>query len=527
MQIWLERSTEQIFGNARPGKDSPDILDIHAARNSYASVQIVVRNLEPFTVEKINVRRIGARAMRRGSKVRIFRQEYTTYNDRTSYPDKLTELRGGKTKTAVKPHCAQVFRVDFYVPDEAKPGFYQYAATVVTDKGDFTVEISLIVHRATVNPPAESAFGHEYFFNTQLLPKEAGVKMFTEEWWELLGHYADVMRELRNNTICVSASLLSAAGSCKLPDGTYRFVWDYFDRYVNLFIDRGAARGFTMSAIMQSVEGKAVYAIGENGKGVSYDTFSPEAEEYIRALYTALEAHLKEKGWDKIFRSHIEDEPHTTEGWLWADKIISEAAPSIVTGEPLDMIESARVICETAKWAVPRINVHDEDQSVFKKMIGRGGELWLYSCCFPEEAWWLNKFVDLPVIRSRLMEWACIDVGAKGFLHWGFNYWGDGNSLYGFNADARFKGDGAIVYPNVRRKKLDLSARFMNTRDGLQDADLFMQIFASDNEELKADALSLLKRTTGGNFTTFSDNSALFEHSYGTLLHIADGLWPK
>lgn len=525
MFIWLERSTKQIFGNARPGKDSSGVICVHAARNSYAAAQIVVRNLEPFTVEKIEVRRNGGKAMRAGSKVRIFRQEYTVYNDRTAYPDKLTELRGGRTKTAIKAHCAQVFRVDIFVPENAKPGQYGYVAAVKTDRGDAEVKIDLIVHKAAVNAPSESAFGHEYFFNIQLLPKKAGVKLYTEEWWKTLGHYADVMRELRNNTICIQAGpLLTGAGSRRLSDGTYVFKWDYFDRFVNLFIDRGAARDFTLNALMQSVEGKEVYAIGEDGKGVSYDTFSPEAEDYIRTLYAAIQAHLKEKGWDKIFRSHIEDEPHTTEGWLWANKLISEAAPSIVTGEPLDMIESARVICETAKWAVPRINVHDEDQEVFKKLIGRGGELWLYSCCFPEEAWWLNKFVDLPVIRSRLMEWACVDVGAKGFLHWGFNYWGDGDSLYGFNADARFKGDGAIVYPNVRKKALDLSARFMNTRDGLQDADLFMQILASDNEVLKAEALSLLKETNGGNFTSFSDDGEVFECAYERLLEIADKL---
>ena len=64
----------------------------------------------------------------------------------------------------------------------------------------------------------------------------------------------------------------------------------------------------------------------------------------------------------------------------------------------------------------------------------------------------------------------------------------------------------------------------MNTRDGLQDADLFMQILASGNEELKADALSLLKETTGGNFTTFSDDGEVFERAYERLLAIADKL---
>ena len=66
MFIWLERSTKQIFGNARPGKDSSGVICVHAARNSFAAAQIVVRNLEPFTVEKIEVRRNGGKAIRGG-----------------------------------------------------------------------------------------------------------------------------------------------------------------------------------------------------------------------------------------------------------------------------------------------------------------------------------------------------------------------------------------------------------------------------------------------------------------------------
>ena len=526
MQIWTVHSTKQVFGNARPERDSSGEIDIHTARNAYAAMQVVVRDIAPIHITGIKLTATGGKKSIRGIKNRIFRTDFTTYNDRTSYPDRLIQLKFGKIDLKLKAHSAQSFLIDFFVPEKAAAGVKEYTLVLMLEGGqEAKAVIRLYVHKVSVMPANRSLFGHEYFFNLQLLPNKAAGKLFTEEWWKSLGHYADVMRELRNNTICVPAlHLLTAAGSRKLEDGSYRFVWDYFDRYVKLFIDRGAARDFTLSALMQSVYGEYLSAIGEDGKGERLDTFSAEAEKFIRALYTAIEAHLKEMGWDNIFRSHIEDEPHTTEGWLWADKIIAEAAPSITTGEPLDMIESARVICEKARWAVPRINVHDEDPEVFKKMVARGGELWLYSCCFPEEAWWLNKFVDLPFIRSRLMEWACAGVGAKGFLHWGFNYWGNGDSLYGFNADARFKGDGAIVYPNLRRKKLDLSMRFINTRDGLQDADLFMRLLGSDNAELREKALALLRDTTGEDFTTFSDDSKAFEKQLEKLLELGDKL---
>ncbi|MBQ3507599.1 MAG: DUF4091 domain-containing protein, partial [Clostridia bacterium] len=93
-----------------------------------------------------------------------------------------------------------------------------------------------------------------------------------------------------------------------------------------------------------------------------------------------------------------------------------------------------------------------------------------YSCCYPFVMGWMNKFIDLPPIYSRLMKWACFTHGITGFLHWGFNYWGI--SLYGLHPDARFKGDGFIVYPDAENNSLMLSARGLNTIDGLQDWEL-------------------------------------------------------
>lgn len=525
MQIWNEPSTKSVFMNARPGFGASASSVVDTPRNAYAAVQVVVRFLENVTVTGISAAPDTAESGRK-IKLRIFRQEYTKYNDETSYPDRLVEIKTRRFRYKVPAHRAAAFRIDFFVPGNVPEGEVKYNVTVNTDKGDLRSEIGLIVHKTVVNDPSRSPFGHEYFFNLELLPgKAVHIKRYSDEWWKLLGHYADVMKELRNNTICVQPlPLLHGAGSTYKNAKEFDFRYDLFDRFVSLFLDKGAARDFTLSAFIQSVEGKYFTALGPVKENVKFDTLTPEADEYLRTFYGQLSKHIAEKGWNGLFRVHIEDEPHTTEVWLHTKKILDEVAPNLTAGEPLDMIESARVICDDCDWAVPRINVHDEDPSVFKKFVENGKELWLYSCCFPEEAYYLNKFVDLPVIRSRLMEWAAVDVGAKGFLHWGFNYWGSGDSLYGFNSDARFKGDGAIVYHNVRAKKLDLSARFMNTRDGLQDADIFMQILEKGSKKLRNDALKLLDEVCKGNFIAHSDDDAAFNENFRKLLEIADKL---
>jgi hypothetical protein len=158
------------------------------------------------------------------------------------------------------------------------------------------------------------------------------------------------------------------------------------------------------------------------------------------------------------------------------------------------------------------------DAAVFdalvEKAIAGGREVWTYSCCFPEEGWWINKFVDMPFIRSRLMEWVCALTGAKGFLHWGFNYYG--SQLYGLFDDARFKGDGHIVYPDPEHKKYNLSARFINTRDGIQDVEAYL-IRREDDADLRE-----VLRGAAENYYTYDENPETFEERLKALLGFAD-----
>jgi len=524
MLFWTEPSTRQLFQNAKPGRDASSRARLYVPRNGYASVQLMLRELAPFAVNRITVKRVSGRPTPRNAKIRTFRQEYRVYNDNMYYPDELTEVTGKRFHLKVKSHAAQGFWVDFFMPADARPGVREYEAEVFTDDASFKFTIELDVGRAVLPPASESRFSHEYFFNYR--PEYMKCKVYSEEWWSWLEEVARVFKEMRNNTVIVSLqSLLLADGSKKLADGSYDFRFGLFDRYVELFLKYGATETFTVSSMIESVFGRHMGTIGPDGKGESFDTPSPEAEKFITAIYSALWSHLKAKGWEKLFRTHLEDEPHTTEAWLWAYKLVKAAAPGLTIGEPIDMIESARVIAGTAEWMVPRINVHDDDPAVFRDYVAAGNELWLYSCCFPEEGYYLNKFIDLPFIRSRLMEWAAVNVGAKGFLHWGFNYWGKpGAGLYGPYPDARFKGDGCIVYPDMKTGGMKLCARFMNTRDGMQDAELFCALLESDDADVRAEAKAILQDAVGdgSNFYTFSDCPCKFEADRARLEQLAE-----
>jgi hypothetical protein len=47
---------------------------------------------------------------------------------------------------------------------------------------------------------------------------------------------------------------------------------------------------------------------------------------------------------------------------------------------------------------------------------------WAYFCCGPRGSY-LQRLLDTPLPKIRMAGWLFYKLGAKGFLHWGYNYW--------------------------------------------------------------------------------------------------------
>ena len=51
-----------------------------------------------------------------------------------------------------------------------------------------------------------------------------------------------------------------------------------------------------------------------------------------------------------------------------------------------------------------------------------GVPAWAYFCCVPRGRY-LNRLLDTPLVKIRLSGWLFYRLRARGFLHWGYNYW--------------------------------------------------------------------------------------------------------
>ena len=475
MYIWCKPASAQVFKHTRMWPEDSTALTLHSARNMTVSGQVCMRDVETaFDITGLEVAGLPA-----GVIAKTYFTDYVTYNDGVPYPDILST----KTSAHVAMNATQSLWFCFTVGEDAPMGPHTVTVIVKTGLGEYSIDWKLTIYPVTLPAPKDSAFGHEYFLNPMgSFPKDHPCDKppcepfythirYDEGWWALMTEFAKTLKDLRVNSLHVPVmTLLSDGGSKRLGATEWELDFGLFDRFVEHFLSHGSFCYISISAIIASVNGKTMQAIDEQGNVTWLEIFTPECEAWAKAFYGGIYKHFEEKGWLSMLQMRLQDEPHSTEFWKWAKDLCRACMPGVVCGEPIDTHTISRELCGYVDQYIPRIEVYEEGKDYYLERQRTGDQVWCYSCCYPFVMGWMNKFIDLPPIYSRLMKWACFTHGITGFLHWGFNYWGI--SLYGLHPDARFKGDGFIVYPDAENNSLMLSARGLNTIDGLQDWEL-------------------------------------------------------
>ena len=272
-------------------------------------------------------------------------------------------------------------------------------------------------------------------------------------------------------------------------DGGYTFDFTNFDRAVEIFIEEGVigriegghigTRESTWTTPFQ-----VFVPVTENDETTfeKYDASSETATEFYGQFIPALMRHLEDRGWREIYMQHLADEPITenVDSYIEIANLVHQHAPD------LDIVEAchSKDLDETVKIWVPQLNFLNEDADFYRERAEAGDEIWFYTCLAPQGEY-ANRFVELPLLKTRVLHWINFRAASPGYLHWGFNFWrGDpfdevtgiitesGNVLPG--------GDAWIVYPGYG--KLLSSIRLEAMRDGIVDYDLLKRFETLDPE---------------------------------------------
>lgn len=522
MDFWCKPSAERVFKHTRKQKNDCARLYLHTGKNMYVSGQLLVREVEcAFDVTEIRIEGVPA-----GVSAEVCVQGYAVFNDGLPYPDVMQPGRSAH----VPANTTQGFWLHLWVGEQAREGAYTLTCILQTSRGELRAAVDLRVYAVSIPAPADSEFGHEYFFcSTGFFAPRGGTPnppvtpfydtyRYSDAWWELMANYARAMKTLRVNSLnLVVIDFLVDAGSRRVSETEWQLDFTLLDRFIELFLEHGSFRYLTLAAMIAAVNGDTVNAIDENGRHTRYKTTEPCAKYWLEAIWGGIYKHFTQKGWIHMLQMRLEDEPHTSNVWMWAKEIADRVCPGIVCGEPLDTHAISLELAGRCDQYVPRLEVYASDPFFYRQRQRAGDIVWCYSCCFPEENWWLNKFIDLPHSYSRLIKWACFAQGITGFLHWGFNYWGD-KTIYGIQPAARYKGDGYIVYPDPENLDVIHSNRGVATREGLYDWELLHMLEKKDAGAARAICASVART-----FEDFTDSAELIDTARIKLLQAITG----
>ncbi len=510
MNTWCKNSAWSVARNARPAETDSAVLLLHTAKNGTVSGQLLLRDVQELTIRSVSVD-----ALPDGVQAEFYLQEHVVFNDGVPYPDRLPPF----TPCRVAAHTAQGIWLVLRTSAAAAAGRYSLTLRLGVNDEEYCVPVQLHIYEVTLPEPRDGAFDHEYFFSTNALCRYGeAYAMYSPRWWELMKAYAQTLRQLRVNHLYLGLFPYLTGRRTGTTDWTFDF--SRFHEVVGHFMHWGSFRRLVIAAPLKSLTGETIPGFDENGTAVTYGLRTPEGEAYAACLLHALRGFLEESGYLSRVLLHLADEPHETENWLWYRELVRQILPEVPCGEPLDEYDSALQLQDACDEFVPRLEIFEQGRNYFAKLAKAGKRVWCYSCCYPEDPWYLNKFIDLPSRYSRLMSWACYAQQLTGFLHWGFNQWD--TPLYGMQPDARFKGDGYIVYPDVERGSVQLSNRALATLEGVEEYELLAM--AAKHQPEAALALS---RSIARSFRDFEADPDALERARVQLLCLCEAACEK
>ncbi len=357
------------------------------------------------------------------------------------------------------------------------------------------------------------------------------LKSDPDRYWRILENIGRTMAEYRQNVVFVPVRTLAKA---HLAEGAVQYDFSLVDHWIDIFDKAGMAHMIEGGHLSGRLGGgyDSPYVLPtdlvENGEVVRKElpANDPRAEQNLREFLRQLRNHLKEKDWLSRYVQHVHDEPHGGEMPIYRRfvHIVSEELPGVPTLDAISLREDISAQEETTIW-VPKLGTFDEGLDAITAHKARGGQSWYYICLDPRGKY-LNRFIDYPTLKVRLLPWVNYRYGLTGYLHWGGNFWTDRpfENLQpdwggGFFLPA---GDDAIVYPDPEHDGVFVSERLEVMREGIEDYELLMESARRAPE--RTDALARLVMPT---FTEYLRDVTQFRKFERELLMLATGAQKK
>jgi len=406
------------------------------------------------------------------------------------YPDPILE----DPVIDVKPTVTQPIWVSVKIPENAETGNYLGEVIITGKLAGKKFSLSKTINIQVFEPVIRktSLWVTNWYSIDNLSRINAGVEFekYSDDYWKYARIIAKKMAEYRQNVVLISP--LEAA-DFKIENGQWSFDFTNFNKLVNIMIEEEVVgriegghiggRGF------QDWSGPFVVKIPREKEGKwELDTISiyqDEAKNFYGQFFPALETNLKDNGWLDIYMQHIADEPigSNRDSYIEITTFVKSLVPDMKIVEACHTRDLDGVI---DIW-VPQLNFLNDDFDFYREQMEQGKEVWFYTCLAPQENY-ANRFIQQPLIKTRILHWINYKYAIPGYLHWGLNKWRVEDpfkmtSVMNYAGNTLPSGDFAVLYPG--KGKLLSSIRLEAMRDGIVDYELLKMLEQKNPDKAK------------------------------------------
>lgn len=306
------------------------------------------------------------------------------------------------------------------------------------------------------------------WFHCDCLADTYGVEVFSDRFFEIMRSYINLAAKTGMNMILLPAftpPLDTSHGKerkttqlvkVEMNDGKYSFDFSLMKKYIELCRECGIesfehSHLFTQWGALSAPKIMATVD-GEYKKIFGWETDS-KSEEYViflRHYLKAIKVFLVEMNLEKNIMFHISDEPPIKHISYYenAFSIVADELKDYICGDALSDFEfykkgyTNRPIVAVVSSEIDNFAENCDDYWVYYT----NGEL-------TENV--SNRTISVPSARNRVLGLQMYVGGAKGFLHWGYNYYYGALSRGLFNPMAnpcgykQLAGASYIVYPDI------------------------------------------------------------------------------
>lgn len=449
LAFWLETSLNRVYPNSPVG--NAQLRQLPTPRNARLSLQACFRNDRINSVivrcEVLGADDLNPRVRRVGFVPLPNLNTYVPADEVEGIgqiPGLCPDPLFPEPTAHVGPHANSAFWLSLFVPPDAKPGPRQIRIRLTLENEfsyvDFNrpkpwsveLPVQLLIHPLTLQPRRDFPVTH--WLSADSIWEHYKIEPCGDRFWQLADAYIANLVAHGNDTLYTPmfnnrheilprpAQLLRVHRTA--PD---QYAFDFSDvrKWVRLALKHGANHvefphfftpAPTSGKYPQHIFERSANKIGD----ILWPPETPALSTTYRAFLTQFLPQFKqflesENVLDRSF-FHCADEPDgpaQIADYRNARKLLKELAPWM---QVMDAMSDPHFATERLS-DMPIASI-----ATAPAFTAAGCPAWAYFCCGPRDAY-LQRLLDTPLPKIRMAGWLFHKLGAKGFLHWGYNYW--------------------------------------------------------------------------------------------------------